>query len=65
MIIPRPVSLPFSCQELGMEEMDEVGQQQVGLALRLLKITRREDVADDDLMVLEGIEERIDRTFFR
>lgn len=33
MIIPRPVSLPLPCQQLGMEEMDEVGQQQVGLAL--------------------------------
>ena len=48
-----------------MEEMDEVGQQQVGLALRLLEITRREDVADDNLVVLEGIEERIDGTLFR
>lgn len=65
MIIPRPVFLPLPCQELGVEEMDEVGEQQVGLALRLLEITRREDVADDDLMVLEGIEKRIDRALFR
>lgn len=65
MIIPRPVSLPFSCQELGMEEMDEIGEQQIGLALRLLKITRQEDVADNDLVVLEGVEEWIDGTLFR
>jgi hypothetical protein len=38
MIVFRLVSLPLPCQELGMEEMDEVGEQQVGLALRLLEI---------------------------
>ena len=33
MIILRLIPLPLPCQQLGVEEIDEIGQQQVRLAL--------------------------------
>ena len=63
MIVFRLITLPFSHQTFGMEEIDEIGKQNVRLNLWVFKIPHLADVAHNDFSVFTSIEERIDWAF--